>query len=128
MSMLVASTLVTVTTKSMHSSVHLFEVVVLLAAAVVSVGVFRVIRLSPVLGYLAAGMVIGPFGLGLIHDIETTAGIAEFGVIFLLFLIGLELSMDRLRGMRTHVFGFGSAQVLITSALLAVFFAGTNGN
>jgi len=114
--------------KTMHSSVHLFEVVILLAAAVVSVGVFRVIRLSPVLGYLAAGMVIGPFGLGLIQDVEATAGIAEFGVIFLLFLIGLELSMNRLRGMRTHVFGFGTAQVLLTAALLGIFFAGTGSS
>jgi CPA2 family monovalent cation:H+ antiporter-2 len=112
----------------MHSSVHLLEVVILLAAAVCAVGVFRVLRLSSVLGYLAAGMIIGPFGLGVIKDVEATAGIAEFGVIFLLFLIGLELSVDRLRSMRTHVFGFGGAQMLLTSGLFALFLIGTGGD
>lgn len=111
----------------MHSSVHLLEVVILLCAAVCIVGVFRAIRLSPVLGYLAAGMIIGPFGLALIKDIETTAGIAEFGVIFLLFLIGLELSIDRLRSMRTHVFGFGGAQVVVTAGLIALLYLGFGG-
>jgi CPA2 family monovalent cation:H+ antiporter-2 len=112
----------------MHSSVHLIEVVILLAAAVCAVGIFRVLRLSSVLGYLAAGMVIGPFGLSVIKDVETTAGIAEIGVIFLLFLIGLELSINRLRSMRTHVFGFGGAQVLLTASLFALFLIGTGGD
>lgn len=112
----------------MHAPHTLAEVVILLSAAVVIVAIFRAIRLSPVLGYLAAGAVIGPFGLGVISDVETTAGIAEFGVIFLLFLIGLELSTDRLRSMRTHVFGFGSAQVLITILLFVLFFTGFGGS
>ena len=112
----------------MHPSHHLLEVVILLLAAVCMVGVFRVLRLSPVLGYLTGGMIIGPFGLGLIKDMETTTGIAEFGVIFLLFLIGLELSVDRLRSMRTHVFGFGSAQVLITTGLVAWLLLSVSGD
>ena len=74
----------------MPASNHLSEIVILLCAAVAIVAVFRRIRLSPVLGYLAAGAAIGPFGLKLIGNVETTAGIAEFGVIFLLFLIGLN--------------------------------------
>jgi CPA2 family monovalent cation:H+ antiporter-2 len=94
---------------------HLMEIVVLLSAAVLTVAIFRVLRLSPVLGYLAAGTLIGPYGLGLIADVKTTTGIAEFGIIFLLFIIGLELSLDRLRSMRKHVFGFGGAQMLITA-------------
>jgi monovalent cation:H+ antiporter-2, CPA2 family len=112
----------------MHSSIHLSEIIILLAAAVLIVAVFRVIRLSPVLGYLVAGTMIGPFGLRLITDIEATAGFAEFGIILLLFLIGLELSFARLRSMRTHVFGFGGAQVLITGCLLAAFYIGFGGN
>jgi monovalent cation:H+ antiporter-2, CPA2 family len=111
----------------MHAPSTLSEIVILLCAAVCIVAVFRIIRLSPVLGYLAAGTVIGPYGFKLISNVETTAGIAEFGVIFLLFLIGLELSIDRLRSMRTHVFGFGSAQVLVTALLIALFYIGFGG-
>lgn len=106
----------------MHNSIPLFEIVILLLAAVLIVSIFRVLRLSPALGYLAAGAIIGPFGLKLINDVQTTAGIAEFGVIFLLFRIGLELSLGRLRSMRKHVFGFGTAQVLITGTIFALFF------
>ena len=106
----------------MHNSIPLFEVVILLLAAVLIVSVFRLLRLSPALGYLAAGAIIGPFGLKLISDVKTTTGIAEFGVIFLLFRIGLELSLERLRSMRKHVFGFGTAQVLITGMVVALFF------
>lgn len=106
----------------MHSSIPLFEIIVLLLAAVLIVSFFRVVRLSPVLGYLVAGTVIGPFGLKLISDVEATKGIAEFGVIFLLFIIGLELSLERLRSMRKHVFGFGSAQVFLTGSILSLFF------
>lgn len=106
---------------------HLTEIVILLCAAVFVVAVFRTIRISPVIGYLAAGLAIGPFGLGLIQEVETTAGIAEFGVIFLLFLIGLELSFSRLRTMRKHVFGFGGAQLLITAAIFGAVFMNLGG-
>ncbi len=112
----------------MHASAPLLEIVILLCAAVLSVAVCRVIRLSPVIGYLAAGTAIGPFGLGLIGNVEATAGIAGFGIIFLLFLIGLELSFERLRGMRHHVFEFGGAQVLVTAGLFALFFLGVGGH
>lgn len=111
----------------MNDSAYLPQIVLLLCAAVLIVAVSRMVRLSPVIGYLAAGAAIGPYGLGLIRHIETTAGIAEFGVIFLLFIIGLELSIERLRGMRKHVFSFGGAQMLITSAIFACFFIGIGG-
>lgn len=111
----------------MPHSIHLTEVVILLCAAVLIVAVFRLIRISPVLGYLAAGTAIGPYGLGFIRDVQTTTGIAEFGVIFLLFLIGLELSFERLRSMRKHVFGLGGAQLLITAGLFGAFFKGFGG-
>lgn len=90
----------------------------LLAAAVVVVAVFRSFRLSPVLGYLMAGTLIGPHGFGLIQEVETTAAIAELGVVLLLFLIGLELSWDRLVAMRRKVFGIGGTQVIITTAII----------
>ncbi len=112
---------------TMHQSVHLTETVILLAAAVLMVGLFRAFKLSPVMGYLVAGTAIGPYGIGLIGDIGTTAGFAEFGIIFLLFLIGLELSFERLRSMRKHVFGFGSAQVIITTLVIGALFTYYNG-
>ncbi len=95
---------------------NLNEIVTLLAAAVVIVTVFRRLNLSPVLGYLVAGGMIGPFGLGIITDLDSTRTIAEFGVVFLLFVIGLELTFERLKAMRKHVFGFGTLQVVITGA------------
>ena len=110
----------------MHHNLQL-SIVILLCAAVLIVAVCRVLRLSPVIGYLLAGATIGPFGLRVIGDVEGTTGIAEFGIIFLLFLIGLELSYERLRSMRKHVFGFGTVQVLITSGLIAALFMGFGG-
>ncbi|CAI0427131.1 unnamed protein product [Linum tenue] len=82
---------------------------------------------SPVLGYLAAGILIGPYGLSIIRHVHGTKAIAEFGVVFLLFNIGLELSVERLSSMKKYVFGLGSAQVLVTAAavgLAAHFLAG----
>lgn len=103
----------------MHIPEHLTQIVILLFAAVAIVAVFRQLHLSPVLGYLVAGTVIGPHGMALISTNEEASGIAEFGVIFLLFIIGMELSFERLRSMRTHVFGFGGAQFAITTCVIA---------
>jgi CPA2 family monovalent cation:H+ antiporter-2 len=89
---------------------------VILAAAIIVVPLFRRLRITPVLGYLLAGLLIGPHALGLIHELEVVETLAEFGVVFLLFAIGLELSLDRLLAMRRHVFGMGTLQVLITGA------------
>lgn len=93
------------------------NILFLLSAAVFVVLLFKKMNLSPVLGYFVAGAAISKYGLGLIshHEIEA---FAEFGVIFLLFAIGLELSFDRLKAMRRHVFGFGGLQMLITSIAL----------
>jgi CPA2 family monovalent cation:H+ antiporter-2 len=112
----------------MHDSLHLTEIVILLCAAVLTVGLFRALKLSPVLGYLVAGTIIGPYGLSLITNVEATAGFAEFGIIFLLFLIGLELSLERLRSMRKHVFGFGSAQMIMTALIIGALFTYYFGN
>lgn len=111
----------------MHS-IPLTEIVILLIAAVLTVGMFRVLKLSPVLGYLVAGTVIGPYGFSLISNMEVTGGFAEFGIIFLLFLIGLELSLERLRSMRKHVFGFGGAQMVMTAIVVGSLFTYLYGN
>jgi CPA2 family monovalent cation:H+ antiporter-2 len=111
----------------MHESSQLVEIVILLFAAVFVVSVFRALRLSPVIGYLAAGTAIGPYGLGVISNMEGTSGFAEFGVIFLLFQIGLELSFARLSSMRKHVFNFGGLQTLLSAGLFALIVLGLGG-
>ena len=93
---------------------YFVDILVLLAAAVVAVPVFQRLGLGSVLGYLAAGAVIGPWGLGFIDQIEEIQHIADFGVIFLLFIIGIELKPARLWIMRRMVFGLGTAQVMVT--------------
>lgn len=98
----------------------LLNIIMLLAAAVGIVTVFRALRLSPVLGYLVAGALIGPYGFSWIADINDMAAIAELGVVLLLFMIGLELSWDRLKTMRVKVFGIGGAQVTLTGAILSL--------
>jgi len=95
------------------------QIAVLLAATVIAVPLFRRFKLSAVLGYLAAGVVIGPWGLGLFHDVENILHFAEFGVVLLLFVIGLELQPSRLWVMRHAVFGAGGVQVAVTTAVLA---------
>ncbi|CAN6269806.1 unnamed protein product [Urochloa humidicola] len=99
----------------------LFDVLYLLLASVIFVPLFQKIPGgSPVLGYLAAGVLIGPYGLSIIRNVHGTKAIAEFGVVFLLFNIGLELSVERLSSMKKYVFGLGSAQVLATTAAVGV--------
>ncbi len=92
-------------------------VLIFLLAAVILVPLFQRFRASPVLAYLAAGAIIGPYALGLIDDHEAVRHIGEFGVIFLLFAIGLELSFDRIKAMRREVFGLGTCQVAVSALL-----------
>nr|MCU0676486.1 monovalent cation:proton antiporter-2 (CPA2) family protein [Myxococcota bacterium] len=92
--------------------------VVFLAAAVVAVTVFRRLGLGTVLGYLAAGVLVGPSVLGFAKDVEATLHFAELGVVLLLFLIGLELQPSRLWKMRGAVFGVGTVQVVATGAIV----------
>ncbi|MCC8996962.1 MAG: monovalent cation:proton antiporter-2 (CPA2) family protein [Nitrosomonas sp.] len=87
-------------------------VLILLTTAVLAVVVFRSLRLPPMLGYLLAGVIIGPHALGLIADDAETRHLAEFGVVFLMFSIGLEFSLPKLIAMKRLVFGFGTLQVL----------------
>jgi monovalent cation:proton antiporter-2 (CPA2) family protein len=94
----------------------LAQIAIFLAAAVIAIPIFRYFKLGSVLGYLAAGIIIGPACLGLISKVDTTQHIAEFGIVLLMFVIGLELQPSRLWVMRKPIFGLGSAQVLVTSA------------
>jgi CPA2 family monovalent cation:H+ antiporter-2 len=98
---------------------HLLKpTLIILAAAIVVVPLFRRLRITPVLGYLLAGLLIGPHALGWVRELSVIETLAEFGVVFLLFAIGLELSLDRLLAMRRHVFGMGTLQVVITGTLI----------
>lgn len=94
---------------------------ILLGAAVLGVVAFRMLHLPPMLGYLVVGIVIGPHGLGLVDENETTSTLAEFGVVFLMFSIGLEFSLPKLSSMRRTVFGLGMAQVLLTILVTMMF-------
>jgi CPA2 family monovalent cation:H+ antiporter-2 len=89
----------------------------LLGSAVFGVVIFRMMHLPPMLGYLAVGILIGPHALNLSEDNETTQTLAEFGVVFLMFSIGLEFSLPKLTAMRRIVFGLGMAQVVVTVAV-----------
>ena len=100
--------------------VDVLSVVLLLAAAVIAVPVFRRIGLGSVLGYLAAGLAIGPFGLGFFHDPEAIIHVAELGVVLFLFVIGLEMQPSRLWAMRGEIFGLGFAQVLVAMGVLTL--------
>src|SRR5262245_2298348 len=95
------------------------QAAIFLLTAVLLVPLFQRFRLGAVLGYLAAGMVIGPSGLAVVGDIESTLHIAEFGVVLLLFLVGLALEPARLWALRRPVFGLGGAQVAITGIALS---------
>ncbi|HEU5047394.1 MAG TPA: monovalent cation:proton antiporter-2 (CPA2) family protein [Rickettsiales bacterium] len=99
---------------------HLPIVIILLAAAVLAVSLFRKLRISPVLGYLAAGCIIGPGGIRIIPDIEGTSAIAELGVVFLLFMIGLELSWERLKTISKQAFLLGALQIVVTTSVIAL--------
>lgn len=94
-----------------HAGVDLTAIVVLLAAAVVAVPLFRRAGLGSVLGYLAAGLAIGPYGLGFFQDAQSIIHVAELGVVLFLFIIGLEMQPSRLWAMRGEIFGLGLLQV-----------------
>ncbi len=102
----------------MHEQAQLAEILVFLAAAVVIVALVPRLGLGSIVGYLAAGVVLGPDGFDLAQPREL-AFLAELGVVFLLFFVGLELSLERLVALRRLVFGLGSLQVLVTAAAIA---------
>ncbi len=102
------------------AAVDLQSIVILLGAAVIAVPVFKRIKLGSVLGYLAAGLVIGPFGLALFSDPMTILHVAELGVVMFLFIIGLEMEPKRLWSMRRDIFGMGLAQLALGMGLLSL--------
>lgn len=95
------------------------QIAIFMLTAVLLVPLFQRFKLGAVLGYLAAGVLVGPWGFGVVAEVETTLHFAEFGVVLLLFLIGLELEPSRLWALRRPVFGFGGAQVGVTGLVLA---------
>src|SRR5436190_8220039 len=98
-----------------------YEPLSLFLASVIGVAVSRRLKLGSVLGYLAAGVVVGPIAQ-LITGAEEIMRVAELGIVMFLFLIGLELKPARLWSMRTDIFGFGLAQVVVTGAILTALF------
>lgn len=96
----------------------LIDVIVLLAFGVATVAIFQRLKFGAVLGYLVAGAIIGPFGLGLVTATETITLLGEYGVVFLLFIIGLELPLDRIRVMRGPIFGLGFTQIAVSGTLI----------
>jgi CPA2 family monovalent cation:H+ antiporter-2 len=99
----------------------LSQVLILLAAAVVVVAAARRVGLPTILGYLAVGTALGPLAGGIVGDSDTTQLLAELGVVFLLFTLGLEFSWPRMVAMRREVFGIGAAQVALTTGVVAAF-------
>ena len=104
----------------MHSPGFLLEALIYLSAAVLAVPLFKRAGLGAVLGYLVAGVAIGPAVLGLIPDVESVRGVSELGVVLLLFLIGLELNPKRLWSLRRSIFGLGALQLVGTLAAVAL--------
>ncbi|MGH6931971.1 MAG: cation:proton antiporter [Dongiaceae bacterium] len=103
----------------MHEPRFLIDSIIILGAAIIGVSLSERLKLGPVLGYLVAGLAIGPAGLGLITDVESTQALAELGVVFLLFAVGLELPLERIRVMPIAILWLGAAQILATVAVIA---------
>ncbi|MCJ8142221.1 monovalent cation:proton antiporter-2 (CPA2) family protein [Ancylobacter sp. A5.8] len=101
-----------------HGGFDIFPIVALLGAAIIAVPLFKRLGLGSVLGYLAAGLAIGPYGLGLFSDPQTILHVAELGVVMFLFVIGLEMQPSRLWSMRGEIFGLGLVQVALCIGLL----------
>jgi len=97
---------------------YIVDILILLAAAIIAVPLFQRLGLGSVLGYLFAGAIVGPWGLGYIDQIQEIQHIAEFGVVFLLFVIAIELKPERLWDMRRMVFGLGTLQVVVTGLVI----------
>ena len=103
-----------------HAPSWLINSLIYLGAAVIAVPVSKALGLGSIIGYLAAGMAIGPWGLGLVTNVQDILHFAEFGVVLMLFLVGLELEPERLWSLRRPIFGWGSAQVIGCAAVLFI--------
>ena len=103
----------------MHHNDPLLQILILLSASVCVVAGVRKLKMPAILGYLAVGMLLGPHAFALAADNDTTRLLADFGVVFLVFTLGLEFSLPRLVAMRWEVIGIGGAQVLLTTGIVA---------
>ena len=103
-----------------HDNQFLLDIISILAVAVISVAVFKRMKLESVLGYLIAGVLVGPYSIGLVSDVETIGSIAELGVVFLLFTIGLELPIERLKVLGASVYILGIAQIAFTTLVVTI--------
>ena len=103
----------------MHSVGYLNDILILLFASVLVVIIFKKLSMSPAIGYLVAGTLIGPYGFEVMQKNHTTESIAELGVVFLLFAIGLELNFSKLVKMRKYILGFGGLQVVLSTIFIA---------
>ena len=112
--------LVLIRTRMEHAPSWLINSLIYLGAAVIAVPVSKALGLGSIIGYLAAGMAIGPWGLGLVTNVQDILHFAEFGVVLMLFLVGLELEPKRLWSLRRPIFGWGSAQVIACAAVLFI--------
>ena len=101
-----------------HAPAWLINSFIYLSAAVIAVPLAKKLGLGAIIGYLAAGIAIGPWGLGLVTNVQDILHFAEFGVVLMLFLVGLELEPKRLWNLRRPIFGWGSAQVLTCAVVL----------
>jgi monovalent cation:proton antiporter-2 (CPA2) family protein len=97
---------------------YLLDILALLLATIVVIPFFHAIRLGAILGYLTAGVILGPWGLGVINEVEQIRHLGEFGVVFLLFVLGIELKPEKLWQMRRLVLGLGSGQLFISAAVI----------
>ncbi|MGL5734496.1 MAG: cation:proton antiporter, partial [Beijerinckiaceae bacterium] len=102
------------------STSFLPPIVAFCAAAVVAVPLARRLGVGGVLGYMLAGIVIGPSVLGVVRDAAAVRHVAELGVVLLLFIIGLELKISRLISMRRDIFGLGAVQVVVTALAIGI--------
>lgn len=107
-------------TEAQETTSQLIQVVALLGAAVVAVPLFRKLRLGSVLGYLAAGLAIGPFGFGWFSDPQSILHVAELGVVMFLFVIGLEMRPSHLWSLRRQIFGLGALQIILSITALTL--------
>lgn len=94
------------------------QLLIILCGSVLATTLFRRINLPPLLAYLCVGALIGPYAVGIIQDVHSIELLSELGVVFLLFMLGLEFSLTKMMGMRRAVFGLGSLQVACTSLAL----------
>ena len=109
----------------MHQEIFI-DILILLASTVVVVGLFRWLRIPAIIGYLAVGVLVGPYGFAWLTDAMEIRFMAEFGVMFLMFMVGLKFSLPVLAASRSAIFGFGGAQVLVTGAMAAALAFASN--